>query len=788
MKKILIFSLIAASFWCCSPGKSPENLPSVIPVPVKTEMKSGYFRFNGKTEIVINTEDSDMRSVAELLADKLSIITGKPLKISYSTRKQPGNSVFLKLDPYMTTGLGKEGYRLSVKSSGIEIVASKPAGLFYGIQTVYQLLPAEIYNPDQLSSDHKADLQVPCCEIEDRPEFSWRGMHLDVSRHFFPKEFVKKYIDLIAMHKMNTFHWHLTDDNGWRIAIEKYPELTKISAWRADREGIPWNERAPQRDGEPATYGGFYTREDIREIVEYAAKRFVTIIPEIEMPGHSAEVFAAYPEYSCSGKRIPVQTGSYWPNEDIFCAGKDETFRFLENVLDEVSEMFPSEYIHIGGDEADKTAWKSCPACQTRIRKEGLKNVDELQSYFVKRIEKYLTSKGKKMIGWDEILEGGLAPEATVMSWRGFDGGIEAVRQGHQVIMCPVSYCYFDYYQAAPEFQPHAAGGLITVKKVYSFRPVPSGLSPEEGKLILGGQGNLWTEHISEPYYAEYMALPRMTALAEVLWSPEDKLIWSDFRERLQEQFKRFDILGVNYSKGSGKVEVKPLFNTDDKPYSLKLETEMPGTGIYYTLDGYVPSQQSYIYKKPIEITHDVVLKTVAYKDDKQLEAYAEYKIDYHRAVGKNVVYRNKYSELYPGTGSSPLTDGLRASLNFNDGFWQGFYGKNMDVVVELGEEMVISSISSAFLLDQKRWIFIPDKVNYYFSLDGENFHLIAGTTHKIPLDDNRSLTNDFTIKLKQPIKARSIRVEAVNIGQCPDWHPGKGKKAWIFADEILIN
>ena len=398
-----------------------------------------------------------------------------------------------------------------------------------------------------------------------------------------------------------------------------------------------------------------------------------------------------------------------------------------------------------------------------------------------------MVSKGRKLIGWDEILEGGLAPEATVMSWRGFEGGIDAASQGHPVVMCPTSYCYFDYYQADPDFQPKAIGGLITVKKVYSFRPVPSELIGEARKLILGGQGNLWTEYVSTPEHAEYMVLPRMTALAEVLWSPDIKLDWNDFSKRLQTQFQRFDHLKVNYSRGSGKVNAVALFNADQKPYSIQLGSEMPGTDIYYTLDGSTPSLNSFKYRKPVKIDHDLILKAQAFQGNKPIEKAAEYKLAPHIALGKNTQYLVNFSERYSGGGNNALNDGLRGSLDHNDGYWQGFNGSNMDVVISSNEDMIFKSITSTYLLDQKRWIFIPDTVNIYIAEDGQNFQKLASLTHKIPLNNEKVLTNDFTMRLSRPMKARAIRIEAVNIGTCPDWHPGKGQKAWIFVDEILV-
>ncbi len=787
IKRILPVLLLIACLSGCTGRKPSVKRPDIIPIPYKSEMTGGNYKINGRTRILVNSSDNDVKMVAEGLQARLSAFTGRSISVSQAEGNQPKNSIYLRKDESLAAELGKEGYKMSVRSSGIEISAPEPAGLFYGVQTIYQLLSPGIFGDPANQKDKDLDLLVPCLEITDMPAFSWRGMHLDVSRHFFPKEFIKQYIDLIALHKMNVFHWHLTDDNGWRMQIDRYPLLTEVAAWRADREGIPWKECQPQRPGEPAKYGGFYTRDDIREIVEYARQRFVTVVPEMEMPGHTSEVFAAYPEYSCSDKKTTVQTGSYWPNTDIFCAGKEETFEFIDNVLDEVMELFPSEYIHIGGDEADKTAWKTCRSCQARIRNEGLSDVDELQSYFVKRIEKYINSKGRKMIGWDEILEGGLAPGATVMSWRSFEGGIEAAQLGHQVVMCPGSNCYFDYYQADPDFQPKAAGGLTTLKKVYSFRPVPAGLSQEEGKLVLGGQGNLWTEYISTGSYAEYMVLPRMTALAEVLWSPGTKLYWDDFRDRLKTQFSRFDQMNVNYCPGSGKVNVKALFYVNEKPYSLQLESEMPGTSIYYTMDGDNPDYKSFVYKKPIILNHNITLKAVAYKDDKLLEKPAEYNIDYNMATGKNVIYKTPFDERYPADGTQTLVDGIRGSLNYNDGYWQGFYGNNMDVIIDLGNTINVRSINVTFLLDQKKWIFIPDHVNIYFSPDGQKYQKITELAPKTPLRSDVVLTNDFSVKLKKPLKARCLRLEAVNIGVCPDWHPGKGQKAWIFADEITV-
>ncbi len=500
---------------------------------------------------------------------------------------------------------GAEGYLLDVGRDGVTVTARGPAGLFHGTQALLQLLPPDVFGVsltavarshpspagvtpagspapgsppgDVLSavtavvgrpststpsagasipgSEHAEPphplWRAPCARIVDRPRFPWRGMHLDVSRHFFPKEFVKRYLDILAMHRMNVFHWHLTDDQGWRVPISRYPRLTQVGAWRVDREDRHWLSRDPQREGEAATYGGFYTRDDIGEIVRYAARRNITVVPEIEMPAHAMAALAAHPEYSCSGEPEPVPPGSVWPNTRIFCAGNDAVFEFIENVLDEVLDLFPSRFIHIGGDEADKQEWRRCPKCQARIRAEGLKDESELQSWFVKRIERFLAGRGRRLIGWDEILEGGLAPGAAVMSWRGTEGGIAAARLGHDVVMSPGTHCYFDHYQGNPTHEPPAIGGFTPLAKVYEFEPVPPELGAAESGRVLGGQANVWTEYMPGGSQVEYMILPRMAALAEALWSPKPARDWAGFARRLPVQLARYEARGYGFARGA---------------------------------------------------------------------------------------------------------------------------------------------------------------------------------------------------------------------------------------------
>ena len=544
----LMILMCCAFIWSCKPNKTfTESEISLIPQVQKMTLGESSFQFNKNTLLVV--ENADQEAIAGQLAAKFEKAAGwKPgIKVGGT---EGSNQVFFRNEP----SLADEAYSLEVLKNSIEIKAAKPTGFFYAMQTIRQLLPVEI---ESSLKQEKVDWLVPVISISDSPAFKWRGYMLDVVRHFFPKEDVLRMIDNLALHKINTLHLHLVDDQGWRIEIKKYPKLTEIGAWRVDREDKPWNKRPKQEAGEKATNGGFYTQEDIKEMVAYAQSRYITIVPEIEMPAHVTSALAAYPQYSCTGGPFTVLPGGVWPVTDIYCAGNDSTFLFLEDVLSEVIDLFPSKYIHIGGDEATKTEWEKCPKCQKRIKTEGLKNVGELQSYFIKRIEKFVNSKNKVLLGWDEIIEGGLPAEATVMSWRGFKGGIEAANQGHDVVMTPTSDCYFDYYQGPKDQEPPAIGGYLPLKKVYEFSPVPPELGAEAAKHILGGQANLWTEYVPNIKHAEYMTFPRIAAMAEALWSPKEVRNWDDFSRRIQLFMKRYDQMGINYSKSAFKETTK---------------------------------------------------------------------------------------------------------------------------------------------------------------------------------------------------------------------------------------
>jgi hexosaminidase len=533
----------------CGPNRTfAESEIALIPRVQKMTLGESSFKFNGSTKFVV--ESVDQKVIASQFADFFEKATGLMLQVVVGGDKG-SNQVYFKTESVMAP----EGYMLEVQKDRIEIKAAKPAGFFYATQTLRQLLPFEI---ESAQKQKPIDLLVPVVDITDYPAFKWRGFMLDVARHFFPKEDVFRLIDYMALHKINTLHLHLVDDQGWRIEIKKYPKLTEVGAWRVDREDKPWRERAKQETGEKATYGGFYTQEDIKELVAYAQERFITIVPEIEMPAHVTSALAAYPQFSCTGGPFAVPSGGLWPNTDIYCAGNDSTFLFLQDVLSEVIDLFPSKYIHIGGDEANKTEWEKCLKCKSRMKAENLKNVNELQGYFVNRIAKFITSKGRVLIGWDEIQQGGLPSEAVVMGWQGIQGGIDAAKLGHDVLMAPNSFVYLDYYQGPKRKEPLAIGGYLPLKTVYSFNPIPKQLDSEEAKHILGAQANLWTEFVPDLKHAEYMIFPRIAAFAETVWSQKDVRNWDDFTRRIQLFMKRYDQMGTNYSKSGYDIASKP--------------------------------------------------------------------------------------------------------------------------------------------------------------------------------------------------------------------------------------
>ncbi|MDF1559880.1 MAG: family 20 glycosylhydrolase [Bacteroidales bacterium] len=776
MKHGYLLAVMAVSALLASCKTENRSLPAVIPMPVQMEAGKGFFTLEPSASISY-TGGAEGAAVAEQLASLLRPATGFAL----NTAEDSDGDIRLLID---TTGSWRpEEYGLSVAKSRVTLTAATPKGLFRGIQTVRQLLPPQAEG-SAMATD--VDWVMPCVDITDYPRFEWRGMHLDVSRHFFDVDFIRRYIDILAMHKLNVFHWHLVDDQGWRIEIKKYPRLTGVGAWRVDREEQPWNSREPQRPGEKATYGGFYTQEEIKEIVAYATERYITVVPEIEMPAHVGSALAAYPEYSCTGGPFTVPPGGVWPITDIYCAGKEETFTFLEDVLTEVMELFPSPWIHVGGDEADKSEWRRCPDCHARIRNEELQDEDELQSYFIRRIEKFLNSQGRRLIGWDEILQGGLAPEATVMSWQGFEGGVAAAKSEHQAVMAPVSHCYFNVYQGDPATEPESFTGLLTLKKVYSFEPVPPELTPEEAEYIIGAQGCLWTEYVTDGRTAEYMILPRLTAFSEVVWSPRDSRSWKGFTVRLPHMMERFDAMGLAYSKGSYSVEMTASYNEELNSITLTITSEQPSPEIRYTTDGSEPGPVSTVYEAPLPLDSTTTVKAAIFADGEMIGRVNAKTVNINQATGRAVTYNIPFNNRYKAFGDKTLVNGIRGSGAFDDGQWQGFEETDMDVMIDLGSEMAVALISSRFMANVGSWIFLPEKVEYSASADGESFTPVHAIVTDLKPEEQGSRTEEYFASFP-PVTARYIRVVARGLGTCPPWHAGAGGKAWLFCDEIIV-
>ena len=646
-----------------------------------------------------------------------------------------------------------EGYQLDVTPGGIDLRAGSPDGLFYGMQTLRQLY---------------AGGEVPCVSIRDNPRLGYRGLHLDVSRHFFSKEEVMKLLDVMSFYKLNTLHMHLTDAGGWRIEIDKYPKLTSETAFRTESDWRKWwdgRDRKYLPEGTPGAYGGYYTKEDIREIVKHAASKHINIIPEIEFPGHSEEVLMAYPELSCSGK--PYQNGD-------FCIGNEKSFTFMEDVLAEVIDLFPSEYIHVGGDEAGKSAWKKCPKCQALMKEKGMKSVDELQSYMIHRAEEFLISKERKLIGWDEILEGGLAPEATVMSWRGEDGGIKSARMGHDVVMTPGNYMYLDFYQADPKTQPYAIGGYTPIKKVYSYDPVPAdSLTAEECRHILGVQANTWTEYIQTPEHLEYMMFPRALAVAEIGWTPQELRTWEDFKPRMNAHISKLQGLGIRTFTLSDELEVTMQVDTAGREIEVILDAEKYPAEIRYTTDGSVPVASSALYAGPITVQDSAHIKAAIFRDGVLQGTPTEKKVDYHRAINKPIHYNSKLYEGYMAGGTNALLDGYRGGLTYLDGRWQG-YLDDLDCVIDMEEETDIHKVSIRFMQLIGPGVFQPGQVELLTSEDGENFISRGIVPTTVPADDPDLLFQEYTFDGNW--KTRYIRLKA------PRANPG-----FIFADEIVV-
>ena len=778
--KLLPVLLFLVSLAGCS-SKAEENRYNIIPLPQQLTPEEGEFKINKNTTISYPAGGNDFKRVVEIFASQLATASGMQLQVVEDTESaQPENSIAFRFssDPE----LGTEGYTLTIISDRVLVEATTAQGAFYAVQTLYQLLPAEIVS----SKKENASWELPCVEIKDWPQFVYRGLHLDVCRHFFTMDEVKQYIDMIAMHKMNTFHWHLTDDQGWRIEIKSHPKLTEIGSVRHKTLIGSYYDEYPQVF-EEKDYGGFYTQEQAKEIVAYAAERFITVIPEIEMPGHALAALAAYPELSCTGGPFEVEP-KWGIFSDIYCP-KEETFAFLEDVISEVIEIFPSEYIHVGGDEAHKDKWKVCPHCQGMIKKLGLKDENGLQSYFITRMEKFINSKGRQIIGWDEILDGGIAPNATIMSWRGTKGGIAAAEQDHYAIMTPLTHCYLDYNQYDPYLEPLAIGNFLTLQKTYSYNPMPQELEKEKQKYILGVQGNMWNEYCPTNENMQGKAYPRAIALAEVGWTENFRKDYYDFASRLKQHFKRLDIMGINYSKTMFDVLATPEYDKENNKLLVKLESQYDTTGLRYTLNGTAPTNKSAAYTSPVEITGRVALKAGVFEDGKLVGRIFEREYVSHQAMGANVT-------MSDGSTNITLVDGIRVNIYNNPGWFNPkttvrVGGDDLSFVVDLKESKPINRITSCMLNQPLYRLVVPVGVSIAFSEDGESYTepIEEAITNPQP---NRRASVEHVSELAN-VNTRYIKVTYKNAGSPfstdPNVQPysNAGKQSIVMLDEFIV-
>ncbi len=731
LKKVFFVIGVYVFILISSCGRKAQRL-NIVPLPTIMEIKKGEFHFSNNTEFIFDESN-----------EKLNFIVSKLKELTdYGYKDGQKNYIIFKL--VQDTSLGKEGYELLITGDTVLAKANTEHGIFYSYITLKQILL------DKSINDNKKGI-LPAVYIKDKPIFGWRGFELDCGRHFFSVETIKKYLDYLAFYKLNTFHWHLTEDQGWRIEIKKYPELTKIGAYRHETPD--------------SIYGGYYTQEQIKEVVKYAEERFINVVPEIEMPGHCSAALATFPELSCRGERIEVPSG-FGVFADVYCAGNEKTFKFLEDVLSEVIELFPSKYIHIGGDEVPKNRWKECPKCQMRIKKEHLKNEEELQSYFIKRIEKFLNSHGKTIIGWDEILEGGVAPSAVVQSWRGYEGGIEAANQDHFVIMSPNSYVYFN-----------SSVKGINLRKAYSFDPIPQELDSSKVNFILGSECCLWSEYIPDEKRLDYQAFPRLLAFSEVLWS--NKKDYENFKSRLEKQYNILDYFKVNYGPESEDINYKLSFIPDKKVVNVSLFDLNPELKYFYVI-----GNDTMQYSKPFEVDKGNEILIFTKRNGKLYGEYKKIVLNFHKLLGEKVSFVNAPNEKYIGLGDYNLTDGIRASTNFYDGLWSGVKEKDLIAVLDLKKE--IKHIGIGMLQNVNSWIFFPSKLELYISENGKSYIKYDVIVPDVSKKDTKVQKKDFIFPKELPSNIRSIKIIAYNIGKCPPWHRGAGGQAWIFADEIL--
>lgn len=761
--------LLALAAACSSVQQSADY--RVVPLPNEiTPMEGKAFTLDNRVKILYPEGDADMQRNAGFLAGYVLESTGKTLAVEAGATGS--HAIVLRLGLQTEN---PEAYLLEVNEDQVTITGSSAAGVFYGIQTLRKSLP--------VAKD--AQVVLPPVRVNDAPRFAYRGMMLDVCRHFFSLDSVKRYIDMLALHNINRFHWHLTDDQGWRIEIKKYPQLTQIGSQRKE---TVIGRNSGKYDGIP--YGGYYTQEEAREIVAYAKDRYITVIPEFEMPGHMQGVLAAFPELGCTGGPYDVWT-QWGVSEDVICAGNDKSLELIKDVLAELIEIFPSEYIHVGGDECPKTRWERCPKCQAKIRQLGLKDDKEhtaeqrLQSYIITEAEKFLNAHGRKIIGWDEILEGGVAPNATVMAWRGAGEGVKAAKMRHDVIMVPTTYFYFDYYQTnILDEEPLAIGGYVPIEKVYSFEPYQKELTAEENKHIIGLQANLWTEYITSFRHVEYMVLPRMAALSEIQWTQPQFKDYGDFLERMPKMFDIYDIYGYNYARHLFDVKANFLPDTVAGTLTVTLST-LDGANIHYTLDGTKPSANSPKYTGPLTLKENCTFKAAAIRPAGSSRVYTA-EINLNKASLKPIALLQPLKAPYIFNGALNLVDGLTGDANYKTGRWIAFYGNDMEAVIDFKQPTEISSVEIHTCVEKGDWVFDARGFSVAVSDDGKNFTAVASEDYPVATPDspNGVLAHKLTF---EPRNARYLKVVALSERRIPDWHTGKGYTGFLFVDEIVV-
>jgi hexosaminidase len=760
-----VFLLVLLSLFSTSIMQASNY--NIIPIPTILIPQKGTFTFNKNTRVLCDRNHPKIMKLAQQFANQFELVSGMKLSLKEISGADTTNSIIFQ----SISETNKEAYNLSVTSKTIRIQSQTANGFFYGLQTLYQLLPPEIYGK-QLQKSIK--WLVSCVLIIDEPRFAYRGLHLDVCRHFFPVSFIKKYIDAMAVHKLNTFHWHLTDDQGWRIEIKKYPKLTEIGSKRDETMIGNGYQYFPKKfDNTP--YGGFYTQDEAREIVAYAAERFITIIPEIEMPGHAQAAVASYPYLGCNPDSTVKVATSWGIFTNVFCP-RDTTFRFLEDVLTEIMAIFPSKYIHIGGDECPKDQWKTNAECQAMIKNLNLKDENGLQSYFVHRIEEFLNAHGRSVIGWDEILDGGIAPNATIMSWRGTLGGIAAAKAGHDVIMTPNAYCYLDHYQSDPQTEPLAIGGFLPLQMVYQFEPVPAELTSDEEKFVLGAQANVWTEYIPDSKQVEYMVFPRLAAMSEVLWSAKQNRNWDDFRSRMKTQFQRYNNLKLNYSEAFQEVQVRSNITTDRK-IQVSLTCDNPDAEIHYSI-----KDKSEVYKNPITLSESTDITATVFEKGKPVGKTVSKSFHVSKLTGLNCV-KNFNNTWYNGGNTNALTDGVYGNSK-SYAQWTGFRkGGDAEVVVDLLKVQPIHAFSVGILHAPALCALISPTVKLYGSLDGINYNLLADKALTIPTVPNWVIERPELTFAETNVKF--LKLVLPNPGDCPADPPTIKNGGVIFLDEI---